>query len=44
MRKLSLNEKLKIVLHRNNNMLNRRTEIINKYRPKYALISYDNKD
>ena len=27
---LCLNEKLKIALHRNNNMLNRRTEILNK--------------
>ena len=40
---LCLNEKLKIALHRNNNMLNRRTEILNKgrYKNKYALISFD---
>ena len=43
---LCLNEKLKIVLQRDNNMLNRRTEILNKCRRKnkYALISYDSKD
>ena len=43
---LCLNEKLKIALHRNNNMLNRRTEILNKcrHKNKYALISYDSKD
>ena len=43
---LCLNEKLKIVLHRDNNMLNRRTEILNKcrHKNKYALISYDSKD
>ena len=42
---LCLNEKLKIVLHRDNNMLNKRTEILNKFRRKnkYALISYDSK-
>ena len=40
---LCLNEKLKIALHRNNNMLNRRTEILNKgrHKNKYALISFD---
>ena len=38
---LCLNEKLKIALHGNNNMLNRRTEILNKcrHKNKYALIS-----
>ena len=43
---LCLNEKLKIRLHWNNNMLNKRTEILNKCRPKnkYTLISYDSKD
>ena len=42
----TINEKLKIALHRNNNMLNRRTKILSKYRHKnkYALISYDGKD
>ena len=41
-----LNEKLKIALQRNNNMLNRLTEILNKYRQKskYALISYNSKN
>ena len=41
-----LNEKLKIALHRNNNMLNWWTEILNKcrHKHKYALISYDSKD
>ena len=41
-----LNEKLKIALYRDNNLLNRRTEILNKYwhKIKYALISYDSKD
>ena len=40
------NEKQKIALHRNNNMLNQQTEILNKcrHRNKYALISYDSKD
>ena len=43
---LCLNEKLKIVLHRDNNMLNRRTEILNKcrHKNKYALTSYDSKE
>ena len=43
---LCLNEKLKIALHRNNNMLNRRTEMLNKCRNKnkYARISYNSKD
>ena len=43
---LCLNEKLKIALYRNNNMLNRRTEILTKcrHKNKYALISYDSKD
>ena len=43
---LCLNEKLKIALHRNNNMLNSGTEILNKctHESKYALISYDSKD
>ena len=31
---LRLNEKLKIALHRNNNMINKRTEILNKCRHK----------
>ena len=41
-----LNENLKIALHVNNNMLNRRTEILNKcrHKDKYALISYDSKN
>ena len=43
---LCLNEKLRIVLYRDNNMLNRRTEILNKcrHKNKYALILYDSKD
>ena len=43
---LCLNEKLKVVLHRGNNMLHRRTKILNKcrHKNKYALISYDSKD
>ena len=43
---LCLNEKLKIVLHRGSNMLNRRTKILNKcrHKRKYALILYDSKD
>ena len=43
---LCLNEKLKIALHRNNNMLNKQTEILKKcrHRNKYALISHDSKD
>ena len=43
---LCLNEILKIALRRNNNMLNRRTKILNKYRhkSKYALTSCDSKD
>ena len=43
---LYLKEKQKIVLHRNNTMLNKRTEILNKcrHKNKYALISYDSKD
>ena len=43
---LCLNEKLKIALHKNNNMLNRQTEILDKcrHKNKYVLISYDNKD
>ena len=43
---LCLNRKLKIVLHRNNNVLNRRTEILNKcrHKSKYSLISHDCKD
>ena len=43
---LCLKEKLKITLHRNNNMLNKWTEIWNKYRHrnKYILISYHSKD
>ena len=43
---LCLDEKLKTALHRNNNMLNRRTEILSncRHKNKYALISYDSKD
>ena len=43
---LCLNEKLKIVLHKDNKMLNRRTEILDKcrHKNKYALISYDSQD
>ena len=43
---LCLNEKLKIVLQRDNNMLNRQTEILNKcrHKNKYVLTSYDSKD
>ena len=43
---LCLNETLKIVLYRDNNMVNRRTEILNKcrHKNKYALISHDTKD
>ena len=43
---LYLNENLKIALHRDNNMLNRQTEILSKcrHKNKYALISYDSKD
>ena len=43
---LCLNEKLKKVLHRDNNTLNRPTEILNKFKRKnkHALISYDSKD
>ena len=42
---LFLNEKLKTALHRNINMLNKRTDILNKcrHKNKYALISYDSK-
>ena len=41
-----LNEKLKIALQKNNNMLNKRTKMLNKCRPriKYTLILYDSKD
>ena len=40
---LCLNEKLQITIYRENNMLNKRTEIISKcrHRNKYALASYD---
>ena len=43
---LCLNDKLQIALYRNNNMLNRRTEIINNCRRKNkcALMSFDSKD
>ena len=43
---LCLNENLKIALHRDNNMLNRQTEILSKcrHKNKYALISHDSKD
>ena len=40
---LCLNEKLKIVRYKGRNLLNKRSEIINKYRHrnKYALALYD---
>ena len=43
---LCLNKKLKIALHRNNNVLNRRTEILSKcrHKNKYSLISHGCKD
>ena len=43
---LCLNEKLQIAIHRGNNMLHKRTEIISKcrHRNKYALTSYDSMD
>ena len=43
---LRLNKKLKIALHRNNNMLNRRTEILStcRHKNKYSLISHGFKD
>ena len=43
---LCLNEKLQITIYRENNMLNKRTEIISKcrHRNKYALASYDSMD
>ena len=43
---LCLNEKLAIALHKDGNMLNQRSEIISKCRPrnKYMLASYDSKD
>ena len=41
-----LNEKLAIALHKDDNILNKRSEIISKcrYRNKYMLASYDSKD
>ena len=44
--KLCLNEKLAIALHKDDNMLNKRSEIISKcrHRNKYMLASYDSKD
>ena len=41
-----LNEKLAIALHKDDNMLNKRSEIISKcrHRNKYMLASYDSKD
>ena len=41
-----LNEKLAIALHKDDNMLNKRSELINKcrHRNKYMLVSYDSKD
>ena len=43
---LCLNEKLAIALHKDDNMLNKRSEIISKcrHRNKYMLASYDSKD
>ena len=43
---LCLNEKLALVLHKDDNMLNKRSEIISKcrLRNKYMLASYDSKD
>ena len=43
---LCLNEKLAIALHKDDNMLNKRSEIIRKYRHrnKYMLASYDSND
>ena len=43
---LCLNEKLKKALHVNNNIINRRTEILNKcrHKDKHALISHDSKN
>ena len=43
---LCLNEKLAIALHKQDNILNKRTEIISKCRNsnKYNLANYDTKD
>ena len=43
---LCLNEKLAIALHRDDNMLNKRSEVISKcrHRNKYMLANYDSKD
>ena len=43
---LSLNEKLAIALQKDDNMLNKRSEVLSKCRRrnKYMLASYDNKD
>ena len=43
---LCLNEKLTSALHKDDNMLNKRSAIISKcrHRNKYMLASYDNKD
>ena len=43
---LCLNEKLAIALHKDDNILNKRSAIISKcrHRNKYMLASYDNKD
>ena len=43
---LSLNEKLAIAPHKQDNILNKRTEIISKYRHsnKYKLANYESKD
>ena len=43
---LCLNEKLTIALHGDDNMLNKRSEVISKcrHRKKYMLANYDNKD
>ena len=41
-----LNERLVIALHKDDNMLNKRSEVISKcrHRNKYMLASYDSKD
>ena len=43
---LYLNKKLAIALHKDDNMLNKRSEIISKcrHKNKYMLASYDSKD
>ena len=43
---LYLNEKLEIALHKDHNILNKRSEVISKcrHRNKYILANYDSKD